>query len=329
MNGIGSQSVAPRVDTLDHLPNSPVRVVVTDADYPDLSIERAILEPLGIHVDARQIRAGPELIEAVREADGVIVQYALITRQVLAAMNRCRIVARYGVGLDTIDQAAAAERGIAVRNVPDYCTEEVADHTLALALAILRGIHPLASAVAAGQWSLQPVRPLRRIRGLTLGLIGAGRIGSGVGVRGAAFGMRVLGYDPLLADDLLLARGIEPAPLERLLAEADVLSLHRPASLDEPPAIGRAELGQVKRGVVLVNTARGALVDEDALREALLDGRVKAAALDVLRTEPPSSPSLAELPNVVITPHAAWYSEESEIQLRTTVARLVRDAVRD
>jgi D-3-phosphoglycerate dehydrogenase len=304
-----------------------VRVVVTDADYPDLSIERSILEPAGIELDVHQVRSGPELLDAVPEADGLIVQYALITREVLAAMHKCRIIARYGVGLDTIDQAAAAERGIVVHNVPDYCTEEVADHTLALMLSILRGIPPLARSVEAGQWSIQDIRPLRRMRGMTLGLIGCGRIGSAVAMRGAAFGLRVLGYDPLLADAELRARGIEPAALGLVLAESDVLSLHRPASLDGAPAIGRVELDQLKRGAVVVNTARGALIDEDALREALIDGRVKAAALDVLRTEPPRSPSLVDLPNVLITPHAAWYSEESEVQLRNTVARLVRDAL--
>jgi D-3-phosphoglycerate dehydrogenase len=303
------------------------RVVVTDCDYPNLDIERAVLEPVGIEVEARQVKNGPALIEAVQDADGLIVQYAMITRDVVAALRHCRIIARYGVGLDTIDQQAAGERGIAVHNVPDYCTEEVADHTLALALAMLRGIHPLAQDVATGQWSLERARPLRRIRGLTLGLIGCGRIGTAVAARGAAFGMRVLAYDPYVADDEVRRRGAEPISLQGLLAEVDVLSLHRPATLDGAPAVGQAALDQVKRGVVLVNTARGTLIDEDALREALSDGRVKAAALDVLRREPPPPPSLAALPNVLVTPHAAWYSEESEVDLRTTVARLVRDAL--
>jgi len=304
-----------------------MRVVVTDVDYPDLNIERAILEPAGVEVDVRQVKGGPDLIEAVRNADGLIVQYARITREVLNAMQHCRIIARYGVGLDTIDQAAAAELGIAVHNVPDYCTEEVADHTLALMLAILRGIHPLVGAVGAGEWSIERARPLRRIRGLTLGLIGCGRIGAAVATRATAFGMRVVAYDPALGETALRERAVEPATLEQVLAESDVLSLHRPASLDGTPALGRAELDKVKRGVVMVNTARGSLIDEDALREALTDRRVKAAALDVLRVEPPVRPSLSELPNVVVTPHAAWYSEESEIDLRTTVARLVRDAL--
>jgi D-3-phosphoglycerate dehydrogenase / 2-oxoglutarate reductase len=303
------------------------RVVITDADYPDLNIERAILEPAGIRLDVPQVKSGPRLIEAVHDADGLIVQYAMITRDVVVELSRCRIIARYGVGLDTIDVSAAEQRGIAVRNVPDYCTEEVADHTVALGLTMLRGIHPLARDVAAGLWSLLPARPLRRISGLTMGMIGCGRIGTAVAARAAAFGMRLLAYDPFVADESLIARGVQPAPLERVLAEADVLSLHRPAELSGAPAIGRAELARVKHGVVLVNTARGSLVDEEALREALITGRVRAAALDVLRTEPPLSPSLAQLPHVVVTPHVAWYSEQSEIQLRTTVAEMVRDAV--
>jgi D-3-phosphoglycerate dehydrogenase len=307
---------------------SQPRVVVTDIDYPDLSIERAILEPAGFLLDVPQVKSGPRLMDAVREADALIVQYARITREVLAELQHCRIIARYGVGLDTIDVAAAAERGIAVHNVPDYCTEEVADHTLALVLSVLRGVHALAEAVENGQWSLEHVRPLRRIRGLTIGLIGCGRIGSAVAVRAAAFGMRVLAYDPLLDAATVRERGAEPVSLERALAESDILSLHRPSTLDGGPAIGRAELRAVKPGVVVVNTARGPLIDEDALREALADGRVRAAALDVLRTEPPAAPSLVGLPNVLITPHAAWYSEQSEVQLRTTVATLVLDALR-
>jgi len=258
----------------------------------------------------------------------VIVQYAHITRDVIAELRHCRIIVRYGVGLDTIDLAAAADRGIAVHNVPDYCTEEVADHTLALMLAVLRGVHLLACAVENGQWSLESVRPLRRIRGLTLGLIGCGRIGSALSARAVALGLRALAYDPLLDDTTVRERGAEPASLERVLAESDVLSLHRPSTLDGTPAIGRAELQEVKRGVVLINTARGSLIDEGALRDALVDGRVRAAALDVLRAEPPVAPSLAALPNVIVTPHAAWYSEESEVQLRTTVAQVARDAVR-
>jgi D-3-phosphoglycerate dehydrogenase len=140
--------------------------------------------------------------------------------------------------------------------------------------------------------------------------------------------MRVLAFDPYLEASDLRARGAEPAALEQVLRESDALSLHRPATLDSPPALGPAELAQVKRGVIVVNTARGSLIDEDALRAALADGRVRTAALDVLQTEPPGGGSLATVPGVLVTPHAAWYSEESEVQLRTTVATLVRDALR-
>ena len=304
------------------------RVVITDVDYPDVAIERGILEAAGLELEVHQAKSGPALHEIVRQADGLIVQYARITRAVLADMPRCQIIARYGVGLDTIDLAAAAERGIAVHNVPDYCTEEVADHTLALLLAVLRGVHRLANAIEAGEWSLEAARPLHRMRGLTLGLIGCGRIGTAVASRGRAFGMRVLAFDPYLEAAELRARGVEPASLEHVLRASDVLSLHRPATLDSPPALGPAELAQVKPGVIVVNTARGSLIDEDALRAALGDGRVRAAALDVLQTEPPGPGSLASVPGVLVTPHAAWYSEESEVQLRTTVATLVRDALR-
>ena len=303
------------------------RVVVTDFDYPNLDIERGVLESAGVDLESHCIKEGPELQAIVAEADGVIVQYARITRHVLDAMRRCRVIARYGVGLDTIDQPAARERGIRVHNVPDYCTEEVADHAMALMLSLLRGTHTLANEVAASRWSLASVRPLHRIRGQTLGLIGCGRIGSAVAVRAAGFGMRVIGFDPLLDSATLAERGIEAAPFERVLAEADVLSLHRPATLDALPSLGPDEFARVKPGVVLINTARGSLIDERALREAVLDGRVRAAGLDVLQVEPPGPESLASLPGVIVTPHAAWYSEESEVQLRTTVATLVRDAV--
>ncbi|MBV9170170.1 MAG: C-terminal binding protein, partial [Chloroflexi bacterium] len=271
---------------------SAARAVITDIDYPDVDIEQAIFHAAGIALEVHQVKDGPRLVDLVREADGVIVQYARMTREVLSGMTRCRMVARYGVGLDTIDLAAAGELGIAVRNVPDYCTEEVADHALALMLAVLRGVHTLGNVVASGEWSLEAVRPLHRIRGLSLGLMGCGRIGTAMARRGTALGMRVLAFDPLLSDNQVRWRGASPVALEDLLRESDVLSLHRPAVLGEPPAIGAAELDRVKRGVLVVNTARGTLIDEGALRAALLDGQVGFAALDVLQTEPPVSREL-------------------------------------
>jgi D-3-phosphoglycerate dehydrogenase len=239
---------------------------------------------------------------------------------VLDALPRCRLVVRYGVGVDNVDVEAAAERGVWVANVPDYGRDEVADHTLALALAVLRGVVALDRSVREGTWDLAAARPLRRLSALTWGVVGCGAIGTAVAGRAAGLGMRVLGYD---VDQVRSEPPIERVPLEELLEAADLVSLHAALTPDSHHLVGAAALARMRPTAFLVNTARGGLVDSGALLAALDAGELAGAALDVLEGEPPDELGwrLARHPRVVATPHAAWYSEEAFSTLKTEVAR--------
>jgi D-3-phosphoglycerate dehydrogenase len=243
-----------------------------------------------------------------------------ITAEVLDALPSCRLVVRYGVGVDNVDVQAAAGRGVWVANVPDYGRDEVADHTLALALALLRGVVVLDRSVKAGAWDLEAARPMRRLATLTYGVVGCGTIGSAVAGRAAGLGMRVLGHD---MDRVRSAPPIQRAPLAELLEAADVVSLHAALTPDSHHLIGPAALARMRPTAFLVNTARGGLVAQRALLAALDAGELAGAALDVFEHEPPDELGwkLARHPRVVATPHAAWYSQEAFLSLKTEVAR--------
>ncbi len=297
-------------------------VVVTDCDHGTMEPEAAVLDPAGVPWRLEQCRTAADVVEQAGDATVLVNQYAPITAEVLDALPGVRLVVRYGVGVDNVDVAAAAERGVWVANVPDYGTQEVADHAVALALTLLRGIPALSASVRAGDWEYRVARPLRRLSELRFGLVGCGAIGSVAGQRAAAFGMDVVGVD---VDERRPApgSGIRPVSLDELVTTSDVISLHLGLSAETENLVDDELLGRVKPGVVLVNTSRGGLVDSVALLAALEDGRVRAAGLDVLATEPPDEVGrrLAEHERVVVTPHAAWYSEESFVSLKTEVAR--------
>jgi D-3-phosphoglycerate dehydrogenase len=284
--------------------------------------EAAVLDAAGVPWRLEQCRTAADVVERAAGAAVLVNQYAPITAEVLDALPDVRLVVRYGVGVDTVDVPAAAERGVWVANVPDYGTQEVADHAVALALTLLRGIPALSASVRGGQWEYRVARPLRRLSELRFGLIGCGAIGSVAGQRAAAFGMDVVGVD---VDERRPApgSGIRRVSLDELVASSDVISLHLGLTAETEHLVDDALLRRVKPGVVLVNTARGGLVDSVALLAALDDGRVRAAGLDVLATEPPDEVGrrLVEHERVVVTPHAAWYSEESFVSLKTEVAR--------
>jgi D-3-phosphoglycerate dehydrogenase / 2-oxoglutarate reductase len=239
---------------------------------------------------------------------------------VLDALPRCRLVVRYGVGVDNVDVEAAAARGVWVANVPDYGRDEVADHTLALALAVLRGVVALDRSVREGHWDLEAARPLRRLSALTYGVVGCGAIGTAMAGRAAGLGMRVLGYD---VPRVRSAPPIERVPLDELLSSSDVVSLHAALTPATRHLLGAEALRRMRPSAFLVNTARGGLVDAAALLAALDAGELAGAALDVLEGEPPDELGwrLARHPKVVMTPHAAWYSEEAFHTLKTEVAR--------
>jgi D-3-phosphoglycerate dehydrogenase len=295
-------------------------VVITDCDHGGVDPERAVLGGHGVELRVLNCRTAEEVADQAGDADVLINQYVPITGAVLDALPRCRLVVRYGVGVDNVDVKAATGRGVWVANVPDYGRDEVADHTLALALSLLRGVVVLDRSVRDGVWDLEAARPLRRLSVLTWGVVGCGAIGRGVAARAAGLGMRVLGHD---LPGVRSEPPIERVGLEALLQGADVVSLHAALDPASHHLIGAAALARMRPTAFLVNTARGGLVDAAALLAALEAGELAGAALDVLEGEPPDELGwrLARHPRVVATPHAAWYSEEAFHTLKSEVAR--------
>ncbi len=291
-------------------------VVLTGYGIPtDLELESAALAGIGATLlDARHV-SETALDAHLREAVGVLTEtLTTFDAKRLARMERCRVISVAAAGTDVVDLAAAAGRGIVVTNVPHYCIAEVADHTLALLLAVWRKLRAAEAIARCGSWDIDGLRPVRRLAGRTLGLVGFGAIGRAVAERARAFGMTVVAHDPLVA-----SADVRLCGLEEVLASCDVLCLHVPLTAETAGLIGREELRRLRPGAVLVNASRGAVVDHDALVEALRDGHLAGAGLDVLPSEPPAPDEpLLVMDNVVVTPHMGYYSEESLEDLRRT-----------
>ncbi|MFZ5816612.1 MAG: C-terminal binding protein [Bacillota bacterium] len=302
---------------------SRYRIVMINAHYPHYEAEREILAPLG--AELAHIATGGDsarVIEAVREADAVLVRETPLPAGAIAAMSRCRVIVRYGVGVDNIDLAAARERRIFVANVPDYGSEEVSDHALALLMAVSRRIVTRDRAVRGGAWGVGPREPVYGFRGRTLGIIGYGRIGRAFHRKAAPLGFgRTLVHDPYLA---AAPEGVEPVGLERLCRESDVISIHSPRTAENYHLISAPQIALMKPNAILVNTGRGGLIDEEALAAALAEGRIFGAGLDVFESEPPDTTHpLFGLSNVILTDHTGWYSEECLYDLQTKAAQEV------
>lgn len=292
--------------------------VVIDDGYADYGIERAALAPFGLSLEVRPCRGRPEAVpEAVRGARAVFVRESPLTAQALAGLAPGAAVVRYGVGVDAIDLAAAARLGVVVANVPDYGVEEVSDHALALLMAVTRRLPQADAALRAGRWGA-PRPATRRLAGLTLGIVGFGRIGQAFARKCAGLGFaRILVSDPRAA----LPVGLEAASLDDLLARADAVSLHLPMNAANASLLSRARLFAMKPGAVLINTARGGLVDEAGLIAALEAGHLSGAGLDVFGTEPLGADHpLAARPDVVLTDHYGWASPQAEAELQQKAA---------
>jgi len=303
-------------------------VAVTDSPAEEnLSIERQVLS--GMRVEAVVWHDQPSLIEGIQNADAIMCMHAPLNSEVIHSLERCKVIARFGTGLDNIDVQAAEKKGIPVMAVTDYCTEEVANHTMALILAWNRKIIDYQSFVFAKRWNERKQTtgnwgcgPLSRISTKTLGLLGLGRIGRAVAQRAVAFGLTVLAHDAYAP--FASIPGVEMVGREELLARSDFLSLHVPLSSETKHLINRETINWMKPSAVLINVARGGLVNESDLAEALRSGRLAGALLDVYEHEPllPEHP-LRDLSNVILTPHVAFYSEESLQALRRLTAESV------
>lgn len=296
------------------------RVLVTDYAWDSLDIERSVLDPLGAKLIVAETGDEIELLQLAPQVDAILTNWKTVSAAVLDAAPHCRIVSRYGVGIDNIVVEHATELGILVTNVPDYCVEEVSDHALALLLACARSLAQFDRATHKGAWDLPGGKPLYRLRGRTLGIIGYGRIGAALAGKAACLGLRVLAYSPRIEegehDGVTFTRD-----LAWLLSEADYVSLNVPLTPETRLMVDAAFLGQMRAGAFLINTARGGIIDEPALAEALRAGVIRGAALDVLTVEPPPPDHpLLGLPNCLVTPHAAFTSVESLAELEQRAA---------
>ncbi|MDJ1007572.1 MAG: C-terminal binding protein [Paracoccaceae bacterium] len=303
------------------------KVVITDYDYGNLDIETAILEAAGAEVVGLQAKSEEDLAEYARDCTAMMNQYARIGRATIERMERCKVIARYGVGVDIVDVAAATERGILVTNVQDYCTEEVADHAVALWLTLARRLFDYDRATHKGIWRWQSGQPIRRLRGRTLGIVSFGRIGQAISDRVKGFGVKVVAYDPFLDAGVAKSHGVELVDKAGLLKRSDYILMQAPMTPETRHFLGEAEFAAMKPGAILVNTGRGPTVDNKALYRALTEGTLAAAGLDDPEEEPakrahwsPDDNPIFTLPNVVVTPHAAYYSEESIQAARETAA---------
>jgi len=297
------------------------QVLLTDFAWPDLDIERNILAEYGAELTVAPDRELPTLIRLARDADAIMTNWSDVPAELIDAATKCRIIARLGIGLDNIDLRHATERGIPVTNVPDYCLIEVAEHTLALLLALARKIGVFHQNARAGRYDLAAGLPLRRIEGQTLGIVGLGQIGRRVAAKAQAIGMKLLATSRSGRHSV---PGLAWADMNELLSQSDFVSLHVPLKDDTRGMIGASELALMKPTAFLINTARGGLVDHNALAKALAEGRLAGAALDVQDREPADlwQPPYSD-PRVIVTPHAAFYSSESVEELRRRVAHQV------
>jgi len=305
-------------------------VAVTDYTFPSLEIEERIFRAAGAELRAGNDRQIAALKLLVADADAVITQFAPINPEVISEMRRAKVIVRYGIGVDNVDLQAAKERGIPVCNVPDYCIDEVADHTLAFILGITRQVVPNTLHVRDGKWGLAtPIDQLRTLRDQTVGIVGFGRIGREVAARLAPFKSRRLVFDAFVPADAIRSAGCESVSFEELLAQSDIVTLHCPSTAQTKKLLNTDALARMKRGAVVVNLARGDLIDTAALVAALQSEHLAGAAIDVCDPEPiPTDSPLCTLPNVIVASHIASASPKAVRTLRETAAHIAVMALR-
>ncbi len=298
-----------------------LRVVVVDYNYPDLDIETEVLAKWGASVEGFHCTSPEEVARVGQDADALITQYAPVTARVISSLRKCRAIGRYGIGVDNIDVRAATEKGIAVINVPSYCEEEVSDHALAMLLAWARKVVHYTNEVRGGRWDWKTGRPIYRLQGKVLGLLGFGKIARLLARKAQALGMEIIAHDPYVPPEKMHEMNVTPVGFEELLGRSDFLSVHVPLTEGTRHLIDAKALSSMKPTACLINTSRGPVVDERALIEALREGRLAGACLDVMEKEPPDEGNeLLSMPQVLVSPHVAWYSEESQMELRRKVA---------
>ncbi len=298
-------------------------VAVSDSVFPNLDPARQVLSKIDAELRLADKPTPEAILQVASAADALLVTYAKITAEMIAQMKPCRIISRFGIGVDNIDIAAASQAGIVVTKVPDYCIDEVSDHAMALLLALIRKIPFANSRAQAGRWEMPAVVPIHRLRGRVLGLVGFGRIPQLVAPKAQAFGMKVVAYDPYISRDVMNRVGVEKAEFAELVKISDYISIHSPLVPETHHLFNADVFSRLKPSAYLVNTARGPIVDEAALARALDARQLAGAALDVLSQEPPVNSPLFGRDNVILTPHTSFYSVESLIELQVKAAEEV------
>jgi len=304
--------------------NHQFKVVFADYDYPSIDIELKQFEQLDAEITESQCKTEEELIRLTKDADGIICQYAPFTAKVINALEKCRVISRYGVGVDNIDIKAATERGIMVAYVPDYCIEEVSNHAIAMIMNFARQISLFDRSTRNRNWDVMLSKPIFRLSEQTIGILGLGRIGSAVAKKLKNFNVKILAHDPYVKN---LIERVRIVDFQELIEKSDYITIHTPLNEETKHIFTQKIFKQMKKSAYLINTARGGMIDQEALFEALNNKEIKGAALDVLENEPPDWSEIPQLENMILTPHAAFYSESSFEELKKRTAQAVVDVL--
>ena len=300
-------------------------IAILDCNFPNTNAEERIASAAGFQLVKGTCQTEEDVSSFAVAASAMIVQYAPLTARVIRELPRCRVIARYGIGVDNIDVAAATAAGIWVTNVPGFCAAELAEHTLAMLLSLNRRLPILDASVRSNEWeTIGLMRPTRRLSALTLGLVGLGQVGREVARLAQAFGMTVLATAPRTTAEAMASVGVTAVTLEALLTRSDVVSFHLPLTPASHHLLDATRIRLMKNSAIVINTSRGSIVHEAALIAALVEGRQAGAGLDVFEAEPPRPDNrLLGMRNVILTPHAAFYSDDSLAFLQASVAEEV------
>ncbi|MDK2950766.1 MAG: D-3-phosphoglycerate dehydrogenase / 2-oxoglutarate reductase [Kosmotogales bacterium] len=298
------------------------KVYVTDYDNPDVNIERDILtkevdaEILELHTRDPKI-----LMQKLKDADAILTQYAPMNREIISSLKKCQVIARYGIGYDNVDVESCTENGIIVLNVPSYCEEEVSDSVIAMSYALTKKLNFYHKNLLKEIWDWKPGVPIHRFDKLKAGLLGFGNISKFAAKKFKALGLEVMVNDPFISDEIFEEHGVKKVTFDKLIKESDILSIHVPLTPKTKHLLGKKEFDLMKNTAIIINTSRGAIIDENALINALHEKSIAAAGLDVFENEPVSKDNpLLSMDNVIATPHCGWYSEESKIEIRKKIA---------
>ncbi len=302
------------------------KIVYTDHGFESIEIERGIIKSADGNLTVAQCKTAEEVVEVAADADALLVQWAPVTAEVIARLQQCKVIVRMGIGFDNVDIEAARQKNIPVCNVPDYCINEVADHTLAMALSLARQLQTTDRRVRDGSWSIIPAGKMPAFHEMTFATVGFGRIARAVHQRARNFSFKLVAYDKFVSSETMLEQGVSSLDLDALFEQSDIISLHCQLTEETEHLVSAARLQQMKPSSILINTARGSLVDTLALAHALRSGDIAAAGLDVFETEPLADEHpIRACGNALLTSHTAWYSESSVPELQKKAAEeLVR-----